>query len=138
MHFLEKAGSKKIIELESIDYQMGLFSNFSDKEQELFLLQTIKETKQLSKETDALVNAWKEGNAGGLESLMSKSIEGSPQMARIYERILYERNRNMADKIQDFLRTDRTYFIVVGAGHLTGNKGILDLLKKRGYSIEQL
>lgn len=138
MHFLAKAGGKTIIELESLDYQIGLFSNFSDREQELFLLHTLKEIKQLSKETDAIVNTWKEGNAGAIEALLSKSIGGNPQMAGIHEKILFERNRNMADRIQDFLKTDRTYFVVVGAGHLIGNKGIIELLKKKGYSIEQL
>jgi len=36
------------------------------------------------------------------------------------------------------LKTNGTYFVVVGAAHLLGDKGIIQLLKDRGYSVEQL
>ena len=44
----------------------------------------------------------------------------------------------MADEIESFLDTGYSYFVVVGAGHLVGNKGIVELLKSRGYSVAQL
>jgi hypothetical protein len=44
----------------------------------------------------------------------------------------------MASKIEDFLRTKETYFVIVGAGHLVGEKGILQILKRKGYVVEQL
>ena len=59
-------------------------------------------------------------------------------MSSVYEKLIYERNRRMVSKIQDFLGTGDTYFIVVGAGHLVGSEGIIRLLEKRGYRVEQL
>jgi uncharacterized protein YbaP (TraB family) len=44
----------------------------------------------------------------------------------------------MASRIEEFLRTKETYFIVVGAGHLVGNKGIIEILRGKGYQVEQL
>ena len=43
----------------------------------------------------------------------------------------------MASKIEGYLKTKETYFVVVGAGHLVGSKGIIQMLKEKGYSVEQ-
>jgi uncharacterized protein YbaP (TraB family) len=44
----------------------------------------------------------------------------------------------MVSKIEDFLRTKEVYFVIVGAGHLVGNQGIIEILKGKGYLVEQL
>ncbi|MCK5393893.1 MAG: TraB/GumN family protein, partial [Candidatus Omnitrophica bacterium] len=41
-------------------------------------------------------------------------------------------------KIDGFLKDDAIYFIVVGAAHLVGEKGIISILEKKGYSVIQL
>ncbi|MEW6068742.1 MAG: TraB/GumN family protein [Nitrospirota bacterium] len=139
MHFLLKAeGKKKISELESLDYQINLFADLSDKEQELFLLYTLKEINLLEQEIDKLVQAWIAGDTKGIEFIMNKDIEEDKNMEAIYEKFLYERNRNMALKIEDFLKTKDTYFVIVGAGHLVGKKGIIEILREKGYPVEQL
>jgi uncharacterized protein YbaP (TraB family) len=73
-----------------------------------------------------------------MESIMTKSITGDRRMSSMYEKLVDERNRNMASRIEEFLRTKETYFIVVGAGHLVGNKGIIEILRGKGYQVEQL
>jgi len=138
MHFLSKASKKKIMELESIDYQINLLSGFSDRDQEIFLLYTIKDLKMLGQEADELMNAWRSGNTKGIESIISKSITEDRRMSPIYEKLIYERNRHMASRIEEFLKTKETYFVIVGAGHLVGNKGIIVILKRKGYHVEQL
>lgn len=139
VYFLSKAsGKKKIKELESIDYQINLLSGFSDNEQEVFLLFTLKDLKSLDKDADALIRAWKTGDTKGMKSLITKSAPEDKSTASLYEKLLYERNRNMVSKIEDFLKTKGTHFVIVGAGHLVGDRGIIELLKKKGYSVEQL
>jgi uncharacterized protein YbaP (TraB family) len=44
----------------------------------------------------------------------------------------------MVSKIEDFLRAKEPYFVIVGAGHLVGNQGIIEILKEKGYLLEQL
>ena len=44
----------------------------------------------------------------------------------------------MASKIEDFLKMKETYFVIVGAGHLIGKKGIVEILKAKGYRVEQM
>lgn len=138
MHFLSKAGQKKILELESIEQQVELLSGFSDSEQETFLVHTMKELDTMSTETDMLLRAWKTGDARGLESLLAKSAGSDQGMTAVYEKILYSRNRSMASRVEDLLRSKDTCFVIVGAAHLVGNKGIVELLRTKGFPVEQM
>jgi uncharacterized protein YbaP (TraB family) len=54
------------------------------------------------------------------------------------KRLLTDRNYKMAGKIEQYLTTDNTYFVVVGAGHLVGDEGIVRLLQTKGYKTRQL
>ncbi len=138
MHFLSKAGLKRIVELESLDQQVDLLSGFSDAEQEAFLVHTIKELDTWSRESEVLMRTWRTGDARGLESMLAKSTVSGKGMASIYEKLLYARNRSMASRVEDLLRSKDTCFVIVGAAHLVGNRGIVELLRKKGYSVEQL
>jgi uncharacterized protein YbaP (TraB family) len=138
-YFLSRAaGKKKIVEMESLDYQIDLLSKFSDQEQELFLLYTIKDLHILKQELDKLTQAWKSGDAKGLESIMTRGFAEDSRMPSVYEKLILERNRNMALKIEEFLGNREIYFVVVGAAHLVGKEGVIEILKGRGYLVEQL
>ncbi len=137
-YFLSKAAGKKILELESLDYQIGLLSKFSDQEQEMFLVYTLKDVGIFSQELDKLTQAWISGDAKGLESIMTRGLIEDKRMSFIYEKLILERNKSMASKIEEFLKTKETYFVIVGAGHLVGNQGIIEILKGKGFYVEQL
>ncbi len=139
IYFLSKAsGKKKIKELENIDYQINLLSEFSDNDQELFLLYTLKDLNILGREVEKMIHTWISGDTKGMESIITKSLTEDRRMALIYEKLIYERNRNMGSRIEEFLRSKETYFVIVGAGHLIGNKGIIEILRRKGYLVEQL
>ncbi len=139
VHFLSKAqGKKEIRELESVDYQINLLTGFSDKEQEMFLYATLKDINMMRDYMDVLLEAWRNGDAEGIQSMLEKSRGSDAAMTSIAEKMLYARNRNMTAKIEKFLSTEKTYFVVVGAGHLVGKDGIVDMLKTRGYRVRQL
>jgi uncharacterized protein YbaP (TraB family) len=138
-YFLSKAeGKKKILELESIDYQINLLSGFSDKDQELFLIYTLKDLHLMEQEVNQVTQAWILGDTKSMESLLTKSVSEDKRLSTIFEKLIFERNRRMVSKIEDFLRTKETYFVIAGAGHLVGNQGVIELLREKGYLIEQL
>jgi uncharacterized protein YbaP (TraB family) len=138
-YFLEKAAErKKILELESLEYQFKLFSALSKKDQESFLLYILKDIKVLDRELDKLVKAWSAGDEKGIELIMTKSIKEDKRLIPIYEKLVVERNRKMVSKIEEYLKEKETFFVIVGAGHLVGNQGIIELLKGKGFSLEQL
>ncbi len=138
-YFLTKAaGKKKILELESIDYQINLLAGLPDEEQEHFLIYAIKDLQTLIAQMDIVMEAWRSGNAGRVSSIMERSIAGDERLRAIHKKIMTDRNRNMTRKIVSYLGSHGTVFVVVGAGHLVGDAGIVELLRKQGYTVEQL
>jgi uncharacterized protein YbaP (TraB family) len=141
MHFTSKALPKKRIEeLESFEYQINLLSGFSDREQEMFLLETLKDVQayEAEAEADALLRAWQTGDTKRLESIVMKNGSDEGSLSQVYEKLMYQRNRNMTSKIEGYLKKRETCFVIVGAGHLVGDRGIIELLKSKGYTIEKL
>jgi uncharacterized protein len=139
MHFLNEAsGKKKIKELESVDYQINLLSGFSDSEQEAFLQHTLKEVKSADQEVDQVIRAWKNGDEKEMQAITRGFVRDNATLESVYEKLVYKRNRAMASKIEGYLNTGETHFVVVGAAHLIGNRGILELLRKKGYTVTQL
>ncbi len=138
-YFLSKAaGRKKISELESLDYQIDLLSGLSDTEQELLLLYTFKDLRILEHELEKLTRAWASGDTKTMESILTRSVSEDKRLAPLFEKIIYERNVKIASKIEEALRTGAITFVIVGAGHLVGDRGILEILKGKGYLVEQL
>jgi uncharacterized protein YbaP (TraB family) len=138
-YFLSKATEKKnIVELESLEYQINLFSALSEKDQELFLLYILKDIKVLERELDKLIKAWTAGDEKGIELIMTQSVKEDKRLIPVYEKLVIERNRKMVSKIEEYLKGKETFFVIVGAGHLVGNQGIIELLKGKGFLLEQL
>lgn len=139
-HFIAKArhSGKRILELESFDFQIKLFDQFSDKYQELFLLYTLKDLDMLEKKTDLLMNSWVSGDSKTMEGLAFEGLKQDYQLQPIYEKLFFERNKKMVSKIEEYFKTKGSYFIVVGTGHLVGDKSITEELKNKGYALEQL
>jgi uncharacterized protein len=137
-YFLTKAaGQKRILELEGLYHQINFLSGLPPEEQELMLLVTLSDLKTVIQETDHLVKAWGSGDTQGMEALIMKKFQEDKRLAFFYEKFLYERNKKMVAKIDYYLQTHGTYFVVVGAAHLIGNQGIVKLLQEKGYRVKQ-
>jgi len=138
-HFLARAqGKKRILELESLDDQLNLLSGFSDKEQEKFLLYTLKTLSSMDSQVGSMVRAWASGDAQAMESILSEASQLDASLAPIVGKLFDERNMRMTSKIEGYLNSNGSYFVIVGAGHLVGKQGIVELLKNKGYGVEQL
>jgi uncharacterized protein YbaP (TraB family) len=137
-HFLRRAqGKKKILELESLEEQLSLLSGFSDREQEQFLLYTLDTLSTMDRQVGNMVRAWTSGDAQAMESALADALPPDPSLAPIVQKLFDERNLRMLPKIEGYLNSNGTYFVIVGAGHLVGKKGIVALLKSKGYTLEQ-
>ena len=140
MHFLEQAhlAGKPVLELESMEYQVQLFSKLSDQDQVLLLRETLEELDLLRGEFAEVVSAWRNGDIRALEAFGEEPSKKYPELDKLDRVLVDERNAAMAEKIAGFLKTDRSYFVVVGAAHLVGERGIVALLRNRGYAVNQL
>jgi uncharacterized protein YbaP (TraB family) len=85
-----------------------------------------------------MVRAWTSGDAQAMESTLADAVPPDPSLAPVVQKLFDERNVKMMSKIEGYLNSNGSYFVIVGAGHLVGNKGIVELLKSRGYVVEQL
>jgi uncharacterized protein YbaP (TraB family) len=138
VYFLDKAGDgKRIREIESPDSVIAMLDGFSDEHQDLFLRYTLLELDTVGEQTDRILRAWAEGDAATMEEILLESIREHPGLMPVFEALFFQRNGKMAAKIGEYLEEGGEFFVVVGAGHLVGEKGIVELLRRKGFSVEQ-
>ncbi len=133
-----KRGDKEIIELESADFQLSLFDDLSLELQELLLLDAIEGSLQAGGDLARVLNAWKQGDAEALHKAMFGGLTAQPKFHPLYEKMIAHRNTSMAERIEALLKEKNNLFVVVGAGHLVGDDGLLAIFGEKGYFIEQL
>jgi len=121
--------------LESVEYQLSLFSRLSDKLQEELLLQTLSEIESLKKDYEEMVTAWRSGNSAKLQEYLFKDSDKFPELMQEF---LFKRNKAWIAPLEEYLNKGVKAFVVVGAGHLGGKKGVIELLKERGFTVTQL
>jgi uncharacterized protein YbaP (TraB family) len=139
MYFIEKAKEdmKNIIELETAEFQLELFSSFSDKLM-IAILQDLFDNPPTQEDIDGLFDAWNNGDSTAMEYLIFEEIDEHPEFEPYFTAIYNERNYNMVDKIEGFLDDNEVYFIIVGAAHLVGEEGLINILESKSYNIVQL
>ena len=136
-HFskLALADGKKIIPLETLDFQMSLITDVSKEEGELLMKSTLKDIDKVRSMYAEMLKAWQTGDERAIEKLLNDSMSESPALAK---RMLTDRNERWVPIIQDLVRGGKNVLVVVGAGHLVGDKGVVELLKKKGLKVRQL
>jgi uncharacterized protein YbaP (TraB family) len=78
---------------------------------------------------------YKNQQLSAMEKLIAKSEIGSDK--KYEELLLTKRNINWVGQLKNIMNK-KSVFVAVGAGHLVGEKGLLNLLKKEGYTVEPL
>jgi uncharacterized protein YbaP (TraB family) len=139
MYFLDKAEAdgKNILELETVEFQLDIFDGLPDELQITMLEDTI-DNPATKEELEELFDAWCTGDTTTMEQILFEESEGDEEYDFLQERLIDERNFQMTEKIEDYLEDDEVYFVVVGAGHLVGDNGIIKLLIEKGYKVSQL
>lgn len=127
--------NKPVSGLETAEFQIEIFSRLSAPQQELFLRRSLLEMEQLEKSVDDMVAAWESGDVDRGERLFLESLRAFPELK---DEILDRRNRSWIAPIERFLTQDEDILVVVGAAHLVGKEGVIELLKARGYKLEQM
>jgi uncharacterized protein YbaP (TraB family) len=136
-HFEERAkkDGKPAAGLETIEFQLSIFANLNDKLQEELLLQTFSEAQTAAKDFEELIAAWKSGNMPKLQEFLFRDADKYPELM---EDFLFKRNKAWIPPLMKYLEKGETVFVLVGAGHLGGEQGVLNLLKNEGCTITQL
>jgi len=140
-YFLTKASQdsnpKKIVELETMEQQLDMFLNIPNGE--LLLKESLYSLDEAEILMADMVRFWKQGDDGLMSKLLFEdALDEYPAFSAIYDRLFFERNVQMTTKIDAMLQGQGQYFVVVGAGHLVGEKGIVNLLAAKGHVVERL
>jgi uncharacterized protein len=136
MHFLNQVKQpQRIEELETADFQISLFATATEPEQQEMLASALK---QIDKEKDLLHKIQDAYFSADAEQLLEFSREEQSGPQSLMKRLIDDRNLTMTAKLEDYLKGKEQLFVVVGALHLVGEKGIAHLLKEKGYKVEAM
>jgi uncharacterized protein YbaP (TraB family) len=137
MHFSGRAkeDGKPVGGFESVDFQLGLFDNMTVEEQTAFLRQSLEDLSETTEQMRRVVAAWRAGDAAGIDAIMNESMDDAPAL---YARMLTDRNAAWVPQIELLLRGADDVLVVVGAAHLVGENSVVEMLRQRGYAVEQL
>ncbi len=132
--FMEMAqsGNKKTAGLETIDFQISIFDQIPYKEQANMLMEGIKSGGAGSDSFKEIVEVYKEQN---LNKMLSMSLSDEEGIAEFEDILLNERNKNWIPQMQSMM-TESQNFFAVGAAHLPGKEGVINLLREAGYTVE--
>jgi hypothetical protein len=132
---LAKQANKPVSGLETAEFQMDIFNELTAPQQDMFLRQSLQEMDQLEKAVDDMVSAWNSGDVARGERLFLDSIRAYPELK---DKVLDARNRRWIPQIEQLLKQNQDVLVVVGTAHLVGKAGVIELLKDRGYRLEQM
>jgi uncharacterized protein YbaP (TraB family) len=130
------AAGKQVEGLETVGEQMDLFEGLPRQDQITLLQDTLDHLPEIGRELMELLQAWRERDLERLMEINRQYMQyGDPRLAESFNRrVIVERNQRMADRLQRHLQKGRC-FIGVGALHLPGEQGLLNLLAQRGYTV---
>jgi uncharacterized protein YbaP (TraB family) len=121
--------------LETVNEELGGLETLSREDQLRMLDQTMDEMRDAPSDMRVVVSAWRRGDATKLAAILSKEYREFPTL---YQPLVTVRNQHWLPQIEQLLQGDKNCLVVVGALHLVGHGGLLDLLHHDGYRVQQL
>ena len=136
-YLVERAvkSGKTIVGLETVAFQIGLIDQLPERDQESMLRQSLKEMDLLDRGLDQIVRAWSTGDVTTLEGLL---LSGMREYPAVHQTVIVDRNRRWLPRIEKMIELGESTLIAVGAAHLVGKDGVIELLRARGYTVEQM
>jgi uncharacterized protein YbaP (TraB family) len=138
LYFLNKAGNKRVEQLEDAEWQIKLLADMPDKLADPWLQSAITQAEDSKNRWTKFATYWREGAADKIDELTTSTNMGNTAEEKAFERRLREdRNLHMTDRLEKCLSSSESCFMVVGAAHVVGREGIVKQLQARGYHVEQ-
>ena len=122
--------------LESVSEQIDLLFNGPLTEQARGLVEACKQDDFFQVQSAALADAYMTQDLDRLLKIMTDATMGGDSEESM-EALIYNRNRRWAEKLK-LMMPERACLVCVGAGHLPGEQGLLQLLRDAGYNVEPM
>jgi len=134
MEFFEMANnaSKPVSGLETIEFQMSVFDSISYEDQAKMLVDALKAGDSGSDDFKVMTDMYKSQNINAMVQMIDDDeVMGSADSNDV---LLTGRNKNWIPVMTELMKTKKVFF-AVGAAHLAGENGVINLLRKEGYKL---
>lgn len=131
---LAKENKKEINGLETMQFQASVFDSIPYQWQAKELLKNIDSFSVNKKEFETMLRFYKNQNLDSIKTMLGKSEFGSEKYDNL---LLNNRNKKWVKELDTIMKKE-SVFVAVGAGHLVGEQGLINLLKKQGYTVKPL
>lgn len=136
-----QADLKRVVEIEGIEQQMKLMDSLTEDEHRQIFDGTLKalEMGLTSEQITGMVNAWQSGDSALMLEVAQRYNDNIPGAKEFEEKFVWSRHPAMLAKIEGYLNESRArHFIALGSLHMVGPRGLVELLRNRGYLVKQL
>ena len=130
-----QADGKPTAGLETLPEELGSLVALSQEDQIHMLDETLDELKDIKNEMRDVLSAWRQGDAARMAALLASEYHAFPSL---YRPLVSDRNQHWLPQVEELLNGPGNALVVVGALHLVGEGGLLELLRKKGYKVTQL
>ena len=120
--------------METVQFQASVFDSIPYEWQAKELLKNIDSFSVYKKEFDDMLTLYKNQQLDSMQNMVGASEFGSEKYEDL---LLNDRNKKWVKELNTIMKNE-SVFVAVGAGHLTGKYGLINLLKKEGYKVEPL
>lgn len=127
---IAKATKKEVKGLETIEAQMAVFDKIPDSLEAKMILEMIRTMPEQRKQLVQMVESYKNEDLTKLSNQMSES----PEWKGFEDILLVNRNRSWISIMESAMKQGSQMF-AVGAGHLPGKEGVINLLREAGYTV---
>ena len=127
------ATGKDIAYFETLEQQVRFLADLPSEIEVAYLEQMLRDFEGAGEELDRLVTAWETGDIATIDAVMNgETREAAPEL---HEILLVGRNRNWIQTIKETLAGSGSHFMAVGAAHIAGPQGVVELLRAEGFEI---
>jgi uncharacterized protein YbaP (TraB family) len=139
LYQLAQRQGKSIRALESVDEQIAVFDGLSLDEQKALLRSVLAEYRDYPQMFEQMTVAYLERDLERLAAIADSQLSGNDQalQQKLMARLLDRRNQRMVGRMEPLLQQGKV-FIAIGALHLSGEQGLIELLRGRGYTVRVL
>ena len=131
---MANAMGKTVAGLENMGELVATLDGMALSDQITILNDTVCNHARIIRNTRDLVHMYVARDLAGMMIFNEQPHQDAGVFSRYMQRIVYDRNQRMLDRMEKYLH-DGSAFITVGALHLSGAKGLLQLLEEKGYRI---
>jgi uncharacterized protein YbaP (TraB family) len=128
--------AKDIGALETIEEQIGFLAAMGEGNESEFILLSLEDLENTNALMEEMITAWRNGDERALQKLFVDDMQ--QRAPELFDSLLRQRNLRWMPQIEAMFEDPDTEFVLVGAAHLIGEEGLVQLLQGKGYEVSQL